>query len=62
MDLKSMTIDEAANAIFEEAKRQGVPLTMDVCEQIAKRLLVPRHISLAPGEVAQRYRDRYVEE
>lgn len=58
-----MTIEQAATAIFEEASRQGEPLTMDVCRQIAQRLLIPRYLPIgAPGEIAQKHRDRYEEE
>jgi hypothetical protein len=57
-----MTIEEAAMAIFEEASRQGEPLTMDVCRQIAQRLLIPRHMIEKPGEIAQKHRDRYEED
>lgn len=55
-----MTIEEAAMAIYEEAAHQGEPLTLDVCRQIAQRLLIPRHLTnLLPGEIAQKHRERY---
>jgi hypothetical protein len=43
-----MNIDEATDAIFEEAIKQGCPLHRDACENIAKRLLVSRHIPVLP--------------
>jgi hypothetical protein len=55
------TIEQAAQAIYDEATRQGEPLTMDVCQQIAKRLMIPRYMTrmLEPGEIAQKHRERY---
>jgi hypothetical protein len=64
MEVRPMTIEEAAMVIFEEASRQGEPLTMDVCRQIAQRLLIPRYMTNMiekPGEIAQKHRDRYEE-
>jgi hypothetical protein len=57
-----MTIEQATLAIFEEAARQGEPLTMDVCRHIAQRLLVPRYLNITVrGEIAQKHRERYEE-
>jgi hypothetical protein len=59
--MQHATIGQAAQAIYDEAQRQGEPLTMDVCEQIAKRLMTPRYMTamLEPGEIAQKHRERY---
>lgn len=57
-----MTLEESTLVIYDEAKIQGEPLTMDVCRQIAKRLLGQRQpVDLRPGAVAQYHRERYDE-
>ena len=54
-----MTESEAAEIIHYEAKRQGEPLTMDVCHSIAKRLFATPHLDLKPGDIARNHRQRY---
>jgi hypothetical protein len=54
-----MTLDRATEIIFDEARRHGEPLTMDVCRHIAARLFLPFKPTLAPGEIAQKHRERY---
>jgi hypothetical protein len=55
-----MTIDEAREIIFMEARAQGEPLTMDVALAIAKKLLAPaRKDAGKPGDIARNHRNRY---
>jgi hypothetical protein len=55
-----MTINEAREIIFAEARSQGEPLTMDVALAIAKKLLAPAHSRGGkPGDVARHHRERY---
>jgi hypothetical protein len=54
-----MTIDEIIEVIHDEARRQGEPLTRDVCRHIAMRLFYPNVVHLKPGEIARKHRERY---
>jgi hypothetical protein len=58
-----MSINEAIGIIYDEAARHGEPITYDVAEHIARRLFVPTTLGhLKPGKIAQKHRERYVEE
>jgi hypothetical protein len=55
-----VTIDEAREIIFMEARSQGEPLTMDVALAIAKKLLASsRKDAGRPGDIAKYHRERY---
>jgi len=55
-----MTFDEAVDTVLDETRYQGEPLTRDVCEQIVKKLFGVIYVgSTKPGEIAQKYRERY---
>jgi hypothetical protein len=57
-----VTIDEAREIIFMEARSQGEPLTMDVALAIAKKLFPStREHAGRPGDVARYHRERYEE-
>jgi hypothetical protein len=58
-----MTVDQAAEMLYEEANRQGIPLTRDFCERMSRLLLVTTsHCSaVQPGDVARFRRKRYEE-
>lgn len=56
-----MTLDHAIDIVYDEAARQGEPLTRDVAERIVHKLfnLTALDVTLTPGDVAKLYRDRY---
>jgi hypothetical protein len=56
-----MTIDEAREIIFMEARAQGEPLTMDVALAIAKKLMPSSTAANVgrPGDIAKYHRERY---
>jgi hypothetical protein len=55
-----VTINEACEIIFMEARSQGEPLTMDVALAIAKKLVgLPTVNRGKPGDVARYHRERY---
>jgi hypothetical protein len=55
-----VTVNEACEIIFMEARAQGEPLTMDVALAIAKKLFAPaREHAGRPGDVARHHRERY---
>ena len=57
-----MSFEEAVDVVFDEARRQGEPLTRDVCEHIVKKLFGIVYIpGMKPGEIAQNHRERYDE-
>jgi hypothetical protein len=58
-----MTVDQAAEMLYEEANKQGIPLTMDFCERMSRLLLVGPMVnySVQPGDVARFRRKRYEE-
>lgn len=56
-----MTLDHAIDIVYDEATRQGEPLTRDVAERIVHKLfnLTALDITLNAGDVAKLFRDRY---
>lgn len=57
-------IQIAADMIHDELYRRGTPVTADVALHLARRLYDIWHqrvepLQLKPGEVAQRFRERY---
>ena len=57
-----MTLDQTANTIFDAAMQNGVPLTLDVCESIARKLILPEvqlELPLERGFYAHHRRERY---
>jgi hypothetical protein len=55
-----MTINEARDIIFAEARNQGEPLTVDVALAIAKKLFpLNSTIRQNPGDIAKFHRARY---
>jgi hypothetical protein len=55
-----MTISEARDIIFAEARSQGEPLTLDVALAIAKKLFPPDTTTRKnPGDIAKFHRERY---
>lgn len=56
-----MTLQQAIDVVYEEAKHQGEPLTRDVCEAIVVKLfdLSSLDVTLKPGDIAKLYRRRY---
>ena len=58
-------IQIAADMLHDELRRRGTPVTADVCLHLARRLHDIWHtriepLGLPPGEVAQRFRERYL--
>jgi hypothetical protein len=48
--------------LYEEANKQGIPLTMDFCERMSRLLLVgPMIVATQPGDIARYRRKRYEE-
>jgi hypothetical protein len=57
-----MTIDQATEILYEEASRQGIAMTRNDCEFMARKLYmisVMDFSSMKPGDVAQHHRTRY---
>jgi hypothetical protein len=54
-----MTIDQATDIIYDVSHKQGEPVTRDVAEIIAKKLMTDTPVHHEPGFVAQHQRDRY---
>jgi hypothetical protein len=57
-----MTIDQAAEILYEEASRQGIAMSRNDCESMARKLLlfsIPDFFSAKPGDIAQLHRTRY---
>jgi hypothetical protein len=57
-----MTIDQAAEILYEEASRQGIAMSRTDCEFMARKLFMiqfPEFFSGKPGDIAQLHRTRY---
>jgi hypothetical protein len=57
-----MTIDQAAEILYEEASRQGIAMNRADCESMARKLYLfsfSDFLSGKPGDIAQHHRTRY---
>jgi hypothetical protein len=57
-----MTIDQATEILYEEASRQGIAMSRNDCEFMARKLYLfsfSDFLSGKPGDIAQNHRNRY---
>jgi hypothetical protein len=57
-----MSIDQATEILYEEASRQGIAMSRNDCESMARKLMLfsfTDFLSAKPGDIAQHHRTRY---